>query len=142
MGDVTESASLIDRYLKTEELYDAVIEVIQKFPPGEIHSTPLRAALDRVLAQGKIEGRLTALAEATPRPAPLQLWRSRRDRADVIEIEKVVHENGEYWVWYHHTDPADTPSKALLDTFSLWYEPHGLRPDRLIEQWQAIVDSV
>lgn len=48
----------IQRYLKTEELYDAIIVLIPEHTIDRISETAIRGILDAILTQGKIEGRL------------------------------------------------------------------------------------
>jgi hypothetical protein len=54
----------VQRYLKTEELYDAIIDMICPDVIKEIGETPIRSKLDAILTQGKIEGRVTAYTDA------------------------------------------------------------------------------
>ena len=77
----------IQRHLKTEELYQQVIDL---YPPeilDVVGETYVRGLLDGILSQGKIEGRMSAYSDL-----------------------------------HHHVG--------------------AMQHDRLIEQWQCIVDSV
>lgn len=48
------------RYLRTEELYREIIDMVCPDVIKEIGETGVRIKLDAILSQGKIEGRLTA----------------------------------------------------------------------------------
>lgn len=48
------------RYLRTEALYQEIIDMICPDVIKEIGETGVRIKLDAILSQGKIEGRLTA----------------------------------------------------------------------------------
>ena len=59
----------IARHLRTEELYDLIVERItySEDPTVGFHSsTQVRRVLDQIITQGKIEGRLTALSSNIP----------------------------------------------------------------------------
>lgn len=55
----------VQRYLRTEELYREILDLVGESALDEISETAVRGKLDAILAQGKIEGRLTAAEQNT-----------------------------------------------------------------------------
>lgn len=55
--------SQVQRYLRTEELYREILDLVGESALDEISETAVRGKLDAILAQGKIEGRLTAYTD-------------------------------------------------------------------------------
>jgi hypothetical protein len=53
-----------ERFLRTEELYRQIIGLMPEAVLKTVSETYVRGLLDAVLAQGKIEGRLSALPSA------------------------------------------------------------------------------
>lgn len=147
----------VQRFLKTEELYDAIIVLIPEHTIDKIGETAIRGKLDAILSQGKIEGRLTALSDPME-PQAGHLWYRRENPDDVVEIESVGRDHRlTVHVFYRHTNPeacaCGAPdhgiharrghaSREALEHFTSAYALKQAPPDRLIEDWQRIVDSV
>jgi len=55
--------SQTDRFLRTQELYDAIIVLIPETALDRIGETEVRGKLDAILSMGKIEGRLSAYTD-------------------------------------------------------------------------------
>ena len=55
----------IARYLRTEALYQEILDMVCETVFEEIGETGVRGVLDAILSQGKIEGRMTALHKDT-----------------------------------------------------------------------------
>lgn len=53
------SDNQIARYLRTEELYQQILDMVCENVFEEIGETGVRGKLDALLSQGKIEGRMT-----------------------------------------------------------------------------------
>ena len=141
------SSDQVRRYLRTEELYREILDLVGESALDEISETTVRGKLDAVHSAGKIEGRLTALTANVMSPLPGDVWCNRmdwRDEVEVIDVSPamIVH-------YFHGACPCNNPghaegghrSASAVYQFMERYELVG-RPDRLIEDWQRIVDSV
>jgi hypothetical protein len=148
----------IQRHLRTEKLYDNVLSLITEDTVDDVDGlSVVRGMLDAILSQGKIEGRLTALS-APVEPKAGHLWYRRGNPDDVVEIESVGRDHHlTTHIFYRHTNPeactCGAPnhgiharrghaSRELLERFTETYALKQAPPDRLIEDWQRIVDSV
>lgn len=58
--------SHIQRHLRIEELYQALIVLIPEHTIDRISETAIRGKLDAILSMGKIEGRLTTYNGTAP----------------------------------------------------------------------------
>lgn len=133
----------IERHLKTEALYKRIIGMYPGSVMDAVGETHIRGILDAILSQGKIEGRLTALAERQRIPAVNEVWVPVDDPQDSVEVKftvdvPVVH--------YRSTgtgrSPAQTHLSCRVSYFLNWHTPATEPvPDHLIEAWQRIVDS-
>lgn len=127
----------IQRHLKTEELYDKVLRMMFD---EDITTEQIRGKLDAILSQGKIEGRLTAIDNDGVQM--MQTWRSKNDTEQYVQVTD-VHRG----VAYRHincTCPGvEDALHVIRSQVSLFQEEYELwsPPDRLIEDWQRIVDS-
>jgi len=155
----TTPATQTARYLRTEELYDWVLSLITEDAFDDVGGTgAVRARLDGILSQGKIEGRLSALAQ-TQEPQPHDVYQRRKCPEDLVEVEFVgkTSSSATAHVFYRHIVPqacaCGSPdsgiharrghvSRHVLPDFAHEYTPVHPVPDPLIEGWQAIVDSV
>lgn len=149
----------IARHLRTEELYDLITENIaySEDPATGFHSsTQVRRVLDQILSQGKIEARLTALSQRHRLPLRGEVWGHRDRPHDLVMVDSTGPDECGPRVFYHHTSPDDCSCKhadkgphaqsghrsnAMYWEFFVWYRPVELN-DRLIEDWQEIVDGV
>lgn len=137
----------VDRHLRTEELYQKITSIIDPAYLDKHGETPVRAVLDAILSQGKIEGRRTALDEVPPRPVTGQTWQNRAHDDDVAVIREVSTAGTVRYartacpcrhVWHEATDHE---ASLTVHRFMERYEPVE-RHDPMTEGWQRIVDSV
>lgn len=131
----------VQRYLKTQELYDAIIVLVPEHTLDRIGETAVRGKLDALLSMGKIEGRLTAIDNDGVQL--MQTWRHKGDPDYFVQVTDAHH-----GVAYRHVNctckgvkkgihVSRSPIKLFRQDYELWSPP-----DRLIEDWQRIVDSV
>lgn len=148
----------VTRYLRTGELYQKVLDLVfATCCTDDINPDDIRRALDAVLTQGKIEGRMSVMA-APLSPQAGQTWSRRDNPDDVVEIETVSVSvaDATFHVLYRHRDPEQCPcgqpmggfharrghrSRATVEDFTRMYVWDRADGDRLIEGWQRIVDG-
>lgn len=137
----------VERFLKTQELYDAIIALIPEHTIDRVGETAVRGKLDAILSMGKIEGRLTALDEKLRQPVVGEVWRNRIAPDDTVEIY-AIQDDGT--IAYRHANPSCAPgyyaamgrvSRRSWQSFRPLYEPVTPQCDRLIEDWMKIVES-
>lgn len=127
----------VQRALRAEELYRNILDLFSEHMLEEIGESTVRGRLDAIYSAGKIYGRITALTETATYPAAGEVWRNRHDAQDVVEILSV---SPALIVHFRHVAAGRTAAVAVYQ-FTELYEL-AYRRDRLIEDWQKIVDSV
>ena len=139
--------SQAERYLRTEELYQDVLGIIYGPPYTEdVNPDDIRRVLDRILSQGKIEGRLSALPDRVPGGG--ETWRLQTDHRQSVYVhgvsraQLVVYRDPHCPCINEEHGVSGHQNSTTIQMFTEMYEPVDGSPDRMIEGWQRIVDSV
>jgi hypothetical protein len=127
----------ISSFRQTEELYNTVYGLVERaLSERNYNPDDFRRAMDRILSQGKIEGRRGALKEEFRVPVAGEIWRDKTAHDHLIEITYVIPDGA---VTYRSGEFAG----HHVSLFGFWgdYEPTTPPNDQLIEGWQRIVDG-
>mgnify|MGYP001574176126 CR=1 FL=1 len=139
--------SQTERFLRTEELYDEVTCLITEDTMDDVGGVGhVRGLLDAILSQGKIEGRLSALPDRVPGGG--ETWRLQTDHRQSVYVhgvsraQLVVYRDPHCPCINEEHGISGHQNSTTIQMFTEMYEPVDGSPDRMIEGWQRIVDSV